>query len=78
MVKQRACKTRGVLPSLITFEDNGNIKVIKASQNTKCLGGTLQGDLQWRAMLETGGGSPPPIPKEEIGGIEIFREEYPK
>ena len=54
MVRQKACKTRGAPPHLDVLNEQGNIKRISAKTSAKCLGATLQNNLQWQAFLETG------------------------
>ena len=54
MLKQKACKMGGNPPELITSDSKGNIKIVTASKDEKCLGGTLQNNMQWQAMMETG------------------------
>ena len=41
MIKQRQCKAKGVPAQLITFNDKGDIKVIKATKFNILLGATL-------------------------------------
>ena len=54
MIQQKASKIKGKPPELQTQDELGNNKIIKTSKNYKCLGGHIQNNLQWQALLETG------------------------
>ena len=54
MLKQKRCKIQGSPPYLVTLDDKGDIKVVKAAKSSILLGGSIQNDLQWQSHLETG------------------------
>ena len=54
ILRQKSCKIKGELPHLITLDRQSNIKRINASPHDKCLGVTLQNNLQWQVFLEMG------------------------
>ena len=54
MLKQKRCKIGGNPPELVTWKDNGEMKIVKTKDHSILLGGTLQNDLQWRAHIESG------------------------
>ena len=78
MMKQKACKLKGNPPVLKTLDELGNIKEIKAKCQEKCLGGTLQKDLQWQALLETGDDPLIPTLKKKLGMIKYVAKNIPK
>ena len=46
MVRQKSCKTKGAPPHLDTIDGQGHIKRVKANPSAKCLGATLQNNMQ--------------------------------
>ena len=78
MVRQKACKVHGEPPTLVTYNDKGNIKVVKTSKSEKCLGATLQQDMQWSAMLETGEDAILPALRKKIGMLCHLGRNIPR
>ena len=71
MVKQKACKIKGSPPVLITQDTKGSIKEVNTSVQERCLGGIIQQNLQWQAMLKTGQECSHSNTEEKTGYFEI-------
>ena len=78
MMKQKACKSKGNPPQLITTDQAGNNKIISASVNEKCLGATLQNNLQWQAFMETGKDPLLPALRKKLGSLKFLAKNIPK
>ena len=76
MNSQEACKVKGTAPVLITYDDQGNLKEVHPSNSEKCLGATLQNNLTWNAMLESGEDALIPLLRKKLGMLKIPWEEY--
>ena len=77
MLRQKACKTRGVPPHLDVINEQGNIKRIIAKNSAKCLGATLQNNLQWQAFLESGEDPLIPILRKKLGILKCLGKNIP-
>ena len=77
MLYQKSCKTKGQPPGLTTLNHQGDIKIIKSSKNEKCLGGTLQDNMQWQAMLETGPDPLLPRLRKKLGILKHVAKNMP-
>ena len=78
MMKQKACKLKGNPPELDTTDQAGNRKIIKASANEKCLGATLQSNLQWQAFMETGKDPLIPALRKKLGSLKFLAKNIPR
>ena len=78
MLKQKACKTKGEPPQLITFDNQGNTKLIIACQHEKCLGSTLQNNLQWQSLLETGNDPLLPALRNKLRILKYLGKNIPQ
>ena len=78
LLKQKACKLRGNPPSLTTYNHQGDIKVVRASKSEKCLGGIMQQDLQWRALIETGTDALLPSLRKKLGILKHLAKNIPR
>ena len=78
MVAQKACKVAGEPPQLLTIDDQGNNKIVRASLQAKCLGGNLQSNLLWQAMLETGEDAVIPILRKKLGTLKFLGKNMPE
>ena len=78
MNKQKACKIKGNEPVLITRDSQGNIKEVYPNKNERCLGGTLQHNLTWQAMLDTGEDTLIPILRKKLGILKYLSKNIPQ
>ena len=78
MLKQKQCKTQGTPPYLVTLTDKGDIKVLSPKESSICLGGTLQRDLQWKSMIETGEEAILPILRKKLGALKFIGRDIPR
>ena len=78
MLKQKLCKTQGAPPYLVTLTDQGDIKVISPKESSVCLGGTLQKDLQWKEMIETGEEAILPQLRKKLGALKFVGKNIPR
>ena len=78
MVRQKACKVQGQPPHLNTIDEHGNAKTVHTSSSEKCLGATLQQDLQWKAMLETGQDALLPSLRKKLGILRHLGRNMPR
>ena len=78
MLKQKKCKTKGEPPHLVTLDRQSNIKIVRASPQEKCLGITLQENLQWQAFLETGEDPLIPALRKKLGILKYLGKNIPK
>ena len=78
MCKQKACKVKGVPPKLITFNEQGHIKEVNPSKEEKCLGARLQGDMQWKAHIDTGKDALLPTLRKKLGALKYLAKNIPR
>ena len=78
MLRQKECKTNGQPPELVTQDTLGNVKIVKASKNAKCLGGDLQNSLQWQSMMETGKDAIIPNLRKKLGNLKYLANNIPR
>ena len=78
MLRQKMCKLKGQPPELRTLDTQGNVKIVKASTNEKCLGGNLQNSLQWQSLLETGQDALIPTLRKRLGNLKYLAGNIPE
>ena len=78
MLKQKMCKMKGQPPSLMTYMDNGDPKEVTTQENATSLAGILQGNLQWRAQLETGENAILPLLRKKLGAMKHVAKHVPR
>ena len=78
MNRQKACKVNGPEPVLRTFDSQGHLKEIKPRKNEKCLGGQLQNNMTWQAMLETGEDALIPSLRKKLGILKFLGKNIPR
>ena len=78
MNSQKACKVKGNPPKLNTSDSQGNVKIVQPSKNEKCLGGNIQNNLQWQAMLETGEDALIPTLRKKLGILKFLGKNIPQ
>ena len=76
LFKQKLCKARRTPHSLITLNEQGDIKEVQESST--CLWVVLQGDLQWKAQMETGEDAILPILRKKLGALKYVGKNIPR
>ena len=77
-MKQKVCKIKESPPELVTLDEKSNITIVKTSENEKCLGGNLQQNLQWQALLVMGQDVLIPTLNKKLGSLKYLAGIIPQ